>query len=435
MVRGDGMKVCQYGLGRIGLPIALVLADSGCRVTGIDINRDLVRKLQRGQVPFIEPGLEELLKKHINDRFIPKHPNDGAVIEDIASAEYIVIAVGTSFARYPEKPDLSKLYSIIGELITAGIRDKTIILRVTLPIGTKERVIDIIEKKTGLKEGKDFWFAFVPERIMEGKAIEEERTLPKIVGCKSEETFSKVKKLFDKVGGKIIRVSNPRTAEFIKLIDNAWRNTRFAFANELALLAEKHDIDVMEAINKANEGYKRNDIPIPGPVSGYCLGKDPYILELAFREIAEKRGFNSVWYYGRLANDWLVEKLVNEVQGENVLILGLSFKADVDDFRYSHSIGIIRKLLEKGYKVYVHDPFFGINNYTSLDPEIRREVKPIRSLLEIPKEIDTIIISTPHKEYREIDPSIIPKHVLIVDLWNIWRWCKGRNPYRSLGLV
>ncbi|RLF42457.1 MAG: hypothetical protein DRN18_02455, partial [Thermoplasmata archaeon] len=164
------MRVCQYGLGRIGLPIALILADSGCKVTGIDINRDLVRKLQKKQVPFIEPGLEELLKKHVNNGFIPKHPNDGAVIEDIASAEYIVIAVGTGFARYPEKPDLSKLYSIIGELITAGIRGKTIILRVTLPIGTTERVIDIIEKKTGLKEGKDFWFAFVPERIMEGRA-------------------------------------------------------------------------------------------------------------------------------------------------------------------------------------------------------------------------------------------------------------------------
>jgi len=414
------MKLVIYGLGRIGLPISLVCADSGYHVTGIDINKQLVENLNQGDLAFQEEGLTTLLNSHLNKDFFPKHANEN-VSSDLQQADYIMLAVGTGFAKYPEKPNLSTLYSIVGQIIAAGLKDKTIILRVTLPIGTTNDIKDLIEKKTGMIEGSDFWLSFVPERTMEGKAIEEERKLPKIVGSFSDEGFAKVDLFFKKIGGNIVRVSNPKTAEFIKLIDNSWRNTRFAFANELSFLADSNGIDVMEAIKSANDGYDRNQVPRPGPVSGYCLGKDPYLLELAFDEIAKKRGFGSVWFYGRLANDWHIEKIVSEVQGKNILVVGLSFKENIDDYRYSHGIEIVRKLLLKGYHVIVCDPYLNENYYTTLPEDVKDKVKGFLSLYDAStQKFDTIIFATRHDEYTKFDINRISKNVKIIDLWNMF---------------
>jgi len=418
------MKIAIFGLGRIGLPIALTCADSGYEVTGIDISKTLISKLKKGKVPFFEPGMEELLKKYINKRFFPIN-QDNDIASKIKDAEYIMIAVGTGFAKYPDEPKLSTLYSIIGQLINIGIKEKTLILRVTLPIGTSENIKSLIEEKTSLIEGKDFWFAFVPERIIEGKAIEEEHSLPKIVGSFNKEGGKKAKIFFKKIGGDIIQVNNPRTAEFIKLIDNSWRNTRFAFANELTFLAREKDIDIEEAINAANKGYERNGIPRPGPVSGYCLGKDPYILELAFENIAKERGFSSVWYYGRRANDWLNKKILEDIKGKSVLIAGLSFKENIDDFRYSHGIDIVRKLIDENYEIYVFDPYINKNYYTKLPNELSNRLTVVKSMKTFDfKEVDTIMFLTRHKEFYDLNINEllegINKNIKIIDLWNIF---------------
>jgi len=432
------MKACIFGLGRIGLPISLICADSGHEVVGIDINRDLVDSLREGKLTFSEPGTEELLGRHLYKNFYPKHAS-GEIISDLRKAEYIMIAVGTEFAKYPRMPRFSTLFTIIGNLVKSGLKSKTIILRVTLPIGTTDKVKKMIEEKTGFKEGIDFWLAFVPERIMEGKAIQEERSLPKIVGCYSDAGFSKVEQFLQKIGGEVIRVSSPRTAEFIKLIDNSWRNTRFAFANELASLAEVNRIDVVEAINSANQGYKRNQIATPGPVSGYCLGKDPYLLEFAFEKIARKRGFNSIWYYGRRASDWLCEKIIEEVEGKRVLIAGLSFKEDIDDFRYSHGIEIAGILVGKGYSVSVCDPYLDKNDYTRLPENVEQKVTKFDSLESAIGHADTVIFATRHREYLNLDLAKIlgtrKEPIKVIDLWNVFRdkLDEETTIYKSLG--
>ena len=414
------MNVTIFGLGRIGLPIALVSADSGYRVFGLDVNKRLVSELKSGIVPFQEPGLDELLKKHVRKNFFPMLPDEG--IGKVKESEYILICVGTQFTRYPEKPTLDRLFRIVEDIVAQGIKDKTIIMRVTLPIGTLDKVKRRMEEKSGLKEGYDFWLGFVPERLMEGKAIEEEKNLPKIIGTYSDESFRHISSFFEKVGGELIRVSNPKTAEFIKLIDNSWRNTKFAFANELAYLAERNGIDVMEAIQSANRGYKRNQIPIPGPVSGYCLGKDPYLLELGFESVEKERGFNSVWYYGRRANDWMLEKVANEVRGKKILIAGLTFKGDIDDFRYSFGIYLAEELVKRGYEVFVHDPFMGKNYYTTLPDNL--DVKICNDVLSCAREVDTLIFAMNHSQYYELNihslDSSLEKELLILDLWNIF---------------
>lgn len=421
----DIMKICIFGLGRIGLPIALVCSDSGYIVTGIDINKQLIDNLKKKKSSFYEPGMDSLIEKNLNKSFFPKH-QDEDFNNDLKNSALIIITVGTGFAKYPEKPNLSTLYSIISQLIASDLKDKTIILRVTLPVGTSDNIKDFIEKKTGLEEGKDFWFSFVPERIMEGKAISEERSLPKIIGVYNDICFKKVSNFFSKIGGNIIRVSNPRTAEFIKLIDNSWRNTRFAFANDLSYLSEFLGIDIIEAIDSANKGYKRNEIAYPGPVSGYCLGKDPYLLELAFEKISEKRGFGSVWYYGRKANDWLNIKLLDEINGKNILIAGLSFKENIDDYRYSHGMELINILLKNNYNITVTDPFLNMNYYTSLPQDIKNKIKSYDRFKNVPlSKIDTIIFTVRHDEYKKLNLiKIIGKRnkpIKTIDLWNIFK--------------
>lgn len=412
------MKISVFALGRAGLPLSLICADSGFDVIGIDINKDLVQQIKNGVLPFYEPEMKELLDKHLNKKFTPT----SKVTEDTKNSEYFIIAIGTRFHKYPEKASLTNLYSVIDEIKNIGIKNKTIILRVTLPIGTTDKIKEKLEED-GLKEGKDFYLAFVPERLMEGKAIEEERNLPKVIGCYNDKSFEKVKYFFERIGGEIVRVSNPKTAESIKLIDNSWRNMRFAFANEIAFLSEVNGINAVEALHAANKGYKRNDIPLPGPVSGYCLGKDPYLLESAFDKVVV-RGFNSVWFYARRANDWLCKKIVKEVIGKNVLVAGLSFKQDIDDYRNSHSIDIIDLLLAENFSVIVSDPYLDKGPYTCLPSYLDSAVKKMK-FKDAMKNADTIIFATAHKEYRKLDVKELLKNVKkgvkILDLWNMYQ--------------
>lgn len=411
------MKVSVFALGRTGLPLSLICAESGFEVIGIDINEELVEQIKKGNMPFYEPGMKELLDKHLNKKFIPTTK----ITDDVKNSEYFVIAIGTKFNRYPERGSLTNLFEVIDKIIEIGVKNKTLIFRVTLPIGTTDKIKDRIEK-TGLKEGNDFFLAFVPERIMEGKAINEEKNLPKIIGSYNDKSFEKVKKFFEKIGGEIVRVSNPKIAEATKLVDNSWRNMRFAFANEIAFLSDANQLNANEILTAANKGYERNGIPMPGPVSGYCLGKDPYLLEMAFDKVIV-RGFNSVWFYARRTNDWLCKKIVEEVKGKNVLVAGLTFKENIDDFRNSHSIDIIELLLSEGFNVIVTDPFLDKTTYTRLPEHLDKNVEKT-DFKEALKKADTIIISTAHKEYRNFDVKNLIKNVKkgvkIIDLWNIY---------------
>ena len=411
------MKVSVFAMGRTGLPLSLVCADSGFKVIGIDINKELVEQIKRKETPFYEPGLKELLEKHLNKNFFPTTE----ITEEVKNSDYFVIAIGTKFNRYPEKGSLTNLYKVVDQIREIGVKCKTLIYRVTLPIGTTDKIKERIEQD-GLREGKDFFMAFVPERLMEGKAIREEKHLPKVIGCYSDKSFEKTKKFFEKIGGEIVRVSNPKVAEFVKLVDNSWRSTRFSFANEVAFLSDANNVNAMEVLRAANKGYERNDIPMPGPVSGYCLGKDPYLLEMAFDKIIT-REFNSVWFYGRRANDWLCKKIVKEVKGPNVLVAGLSFKQDIDDFRNGHSTDIIELLLAEGFNVIVNDPYLDKHTYTRLSKHIEKNVEKAK-LQDVIKKADTIIFATAHKEYREIDVKKllkdVKKDVRILDLWNIF---------------
>jgi len=427
--RVDGMEgeVLVIGLGRIGLPVALVAADSGFVVRGVDSSEASISSLREMMSPFEEPGLGELIQKYSGNNFLPM-TWDEANKSDFEDVRWIVVTIGVHVLPYPKPADISILHTIIDDLMARdSLKGRTLILRTTLPIGTTSLVAKYIEKSTNLVVGKDLNLAFIPERLVEGMAISEERSLPKIIGPVNPEALSEAKELFSQIGGGLVEMSNSDSAEFVKLIDNAWRHTRFAFSNDAAVAASAHGVDITEIINSANQDYDRNSIALPGPVSGYCLGKDPLIFEYAFQNVEPKRELPSVWLTALRSSQALVPWTVNRVKGSRVLVAGLSFKEDIDDFRMAFSEPLIKSLLDAGHQVSVCDPKLGSNAYTQLWPNLANNIIDSGTDLVMmlnKNKYDTVIMAVRHSIWKDYGPEFVGKG-LIIDLWNSYRNTSG----------
>lgn len=361
--RGIKMKICVIALGRIGSPTALVFAKKGFEVTGVDLNEALVSDLNRGKVPFYEKGMQELL-----DNAQIKFRATTKLKDALETADIVAVCLGTR--KYStHRPNLKPLERVVAELTKYDIKGKLFVFKTTVPIGTTRKLTRTIEQATGYRCGTDFYVAYCPERIVEGRAIEEFESLPKVIGAMDDESLKRAIKLFSKVGGSIVQMENTDAAEAVKLIDNAFRLTRFAFANEIALLAESCGLDGHKLIESANKDYPRNNIPfISSGVGGYCLTKDPYYLEVKFKSIAKKRGYPSIWLHARKSCDFQIKSLVERLalsladrgvnlSGSRILICGIAYKESIDDPRESHGIALARELRKKGVNVSVWDPW------------------------------------------------------------------------------
>jgi len=410
------MKVGIIGLGRIGLPLALALSANGVIVYGFDADDEWIKALKSGSVELREKMFTELISKVLNKKFypLPYNKNDLNYLNNVG---YVVITVGVQPKDETGKTDLAPLLEIIDD-IHDYINGRTVIIRTTVPIGTTRKLKQYIEDNYSLKEGIDYFLAYVPERLVEGTAIEEEMYLPKIVGAFNDEGYKKAGKLFSVLPGPIYRASSPEVAEFVKLLDNAYRNLLLAFVNELALFAEKINIDFMEVLDLARKDYPRNiALTSPGPVSGYCLTKDPIIFSNIFRSVM---GADSLTFLGRMINDRIVEWAINKVDCySRVAVLGLSYKKDVDDYRMSHAIKLVEELLAKGITVYIHDPYLFKHRYTLLSKELKMDkviiLKDIKELQDVKPE--AVVLATPHSEYME-SRRLLDGEWLLLDLYN-----------------
>lgn len=437
------MNILFFGLGRIGLPQSVVFSEAGHKVYGFDTNRNLLQQLLRGEMPFEEIGLLDLFNKNINKNLFVV-PEWESIISDI---DCIIFTLGTKAPNaktclLEEDGDLTDLKAILRKIfdVRKGLGRLILVFRTTLFLGSTEKLRDFLQNKLGLRDGLDFLIAFVPERLVEGNAIHEERFLPKIVGSTTDQGSDVVADLFRSIGGDVISVKSTKTAEFCKLTDNSYRNTMFSFANELAMWAMQNSVNIHEVIEAVNFKYGRNNIPSPGFVSGYCLGKDPYIFEYKFnKNKILKRDFQSLWFYGRRTNDYLVQFAKNRIlnglnkmgvltKDAKILVLGLSFKKDVDDFRMSHAFDLIVDMHKSGVREIIgSDPKLGINSYTAI-PENIQSLSNFISTSVISdgfiKDVDALVISTPHTEYLSL-PKIIEKNkskekpMYVFDAWNI----------------
>jgi len=395
------ITVCIIGLGYVGLCLGGVLAESGFNVIGADINPKAVELVNSGKAPFYEPGLDELLKKNVKRRRLRATTN---VIEAVKKSQVIYITVGTP-PDEKGKINLNYMKTASQDIGRGLSKGKLVIVKSTvLPGTTEEFVKPILERTSGLKAGKDFALAYCPERLAEGKAIEELKTWPEIVGGIDNKSTEVVSAIISRLGVKAIKVSNPRTAETVKLADNLWIDQSIALANQLALICEKLGIDTHEMIRAADtlpKGTSYVNIMFPGLVGGSCLSKDPYFLA----NIAKEKEINAdLILLGRKLNESMYLHIVElvkdafkemktKIKGAKIAVLGLAFKGETSDLRATQSIPIIRELKKFGANVSAYDP------YVKKPPE---DIEVAGSLDSAIKGADCIVIATEHSAFKKI---------------------------------
>jgi len=413
------------GLGYVGLTMALVLADEGFQVTGVEIDASRRAILEKGESYIHEIGLPELVKSHINERF--------KVSETIpAEGDVYLISVGTPVEELEGKkmPVMRYLEEACLKIALNLKRGNLVILRSTVPIGTcRDFVKPILEKGSGLTCGLDFHLSFAPERTAEGKALKELRSLPQIIGGYDQDSTEATAAIFRDVTPVIVRVDSLEAAEMAKLVNNSFRDYIFAFSNQMALIASKYNINVVDVIKAANEGYPRDPVPLPSPgVGGPCLTKDPHI----FASTGDKLGFTGdIFRKGRQINELMHKHVFDLVwdqlkavgkkpEASKILICGMAFKGypETGDIRNSSSVEIGALFLNKIKEVYAHDPI--------ASPEEIAEAgfNPV-GLPSGFDQIDAVLFLNNHKSFEKVSTfdmlHRMNKAPIIFDGWNLFR--------------
>ncbi len=382
------MRISVIGLGYVGLPLASLLAES-FDVVGFDVDFNKIKALERNEVTIREPGLEEVFRNsRKNGKLTISHDPDS-----LRDSQVKIITVGTPYDEVKDFVDYSQLDSSLDIIIPRINKGDVIALKSTVPPGTTmERVKGRIEGN-GYRIPEDVGIAFAPERIIEGQALKDFKGLPKIIGASDDRTFKIASEVIGSLGGKVIRVSNPETAEMVKMVDNYARFVFLGLTNELALICEKIGVDVLEVIRAAKDDYPRNaGVLHPGPgVGGSCLNKDPFIL----RGVLKLSGLDlNMVNSAQEVNSFMPIHIAEIVKlfrsNGNVTLLGVAFKGDTDDTRYTPTFKIRNELVKAGFQVKLSDPLAEGHDI-------------IKDMYEACMGVDSIVLLTDHSEYKKID--------------------------------
>ncbi|RLE84650.1 MAG: nucleotide sugar dehydrogenase [Thermoprotei archaeon] len=397
-LKNGEVTISVYGLGKLGLPLSLILADTGARVIGVDVNPGLIKRINEGisPIPF-EPGVNELLQKALKEKRF-RATTDGKKAAEESDVMVIVVPVLTDDIGRPDLTTIRSVASTISEGLSAG---DVIITETTLPPGTTLSLGKYMEARCGLKLGKDFGVAHAPERTMSGRMIKDiTLSYPKIVGASDRETLLAVKGIYEAINKRgVIEVSNPTVAEAVKIFEGVYRDVNIALANELALYSEIMGFDVIEAIRAANtQPYSHLHMPGAG-VGGHCIPIYPYfIIENAKRKGLEMKLLSTA----REVNDkmpfhvvYLTVKALNDrgktVKGSTVLILGLTYRSGVKEYYKSPALKIIKELKDMGAKVYAYDPL------TTKDEVVEMGAYPWEN-----NGVDAVIVVNDDKIFRDM---------------------------------
>lgn len=398
---GDGvlMKLSVIGIGRVGLPLALAFASKGAQVTGMDVNEPYLQKLREKRMPFFEAGAQELLEKHMGSGF-----SVTSSIGEAMESDAVILTLGTPVDEFMN-PDYSQIDSVLGGMVPHLHPGQVIILRSTVSPGTIEYVKDFIEARSKLAVGRDLFLAFCPERLAEGKAIEELFALPEIVGALDDESAKRAKAVFELIKPEIY-VTSATNAELLKLFTNMYRYINFAIANEFMIIAEQFGADIYEIVELANRNYPRGGPKKPGFAAGPCLFKDGFFLtsKIPFPELIA-----ASWKINETLPAYFVEhvKAIAPIKGKKVAVLGLAFKANSDDTRASLSYKLIKQLKRERAIVSVHDS----------------NVKSDVPLEQVLSGAEVLFIATAHDDYAkrglEYYKGLLAPGCVIVDVWNV----------------
>ena len=380
------------GCGHVGLPLALSLAECGYRVGINDIDQEKIELVRAGVVPFHETGAEELLARLLPTGRL-ELSRDPAMLERTRT---VILVIGTPIDEFMN-PSVRIFDRVLDEL-TPHLKDGSlVILRSTVFPGTSETV-----ERRLRAAGISADVAFCPERIAEGHALEELRTLPQLVGVTSDEGFAKARAVFEKMGVASVVRTTPLEAELAKLLTNTWRYMKFAIANQFFQIVNRSGVDYNRVLNAIRQDYPRAaDLPGPGFAAGPCLLKDTMQLS-AFTADHFPMGQAAMQINEGLPG-YIVDTLNSRepLLGRTLGILGMAFKGDSDDPRASLSYKL-RKLAQfKGARVICTDPYIVDETFEPLDRVLR--------------ESDVLVIGAPHRTYRDL--AVGGKEV--VDIWGI----------------
>ena len=378
------------GAGHIGFPLGLILGSKGFKVSLIDKNKNNIKKINNGEVPF----LEENSKKLLTDMRKKKKIYATDQINEISKSKYIIICISTPITNLLN-PSLKPFINFFHQLKKKIKKDQIIIIRSSIYPGICEKVYKIIEKKC-----KNL--SYCPERIVQGKSIVELPKLPQLVSGKSKKAILESGKLFKTICKKII-YTEVIEAELIKLFSNAYRYINFAISNQFYMICQNQNLNFFKIRNIMREGYMRNaNIPESGFTAGPCLLKDTMQLS-SFYNHRFKLGHAAM-----SVNEGIPIFIIKELQKKfdlrkkTVGVLGLTFKAETDDIRDSLSIKLVKLLELKKIKTLQSDEFYKNKKNISKN--------------DLVKKSDIIILATPHKAYKRLK---IKKNKTVVDIWGL----------------
>ena len=395
--------IVVIGCGRVGLPLSLFLAGKGLRVTGVDSDAGRVETIKKGRMPFFEEGAGRILREATARGLFSVTERLQEVVEE---ADTFIITVGTPLNEMfiPLQEGLMDLVLSIASARRSS--PPAIFLRSTIAPGTSQNLRRELAQR-GLRIGRDLYYAYCPERIAEGRALEELGTIPQIIGAFDRRSAGLAGDFFSGLGLRCI-AGTPAEAELAKLFNNMYRYVNFALANQCLYLAEKNNASTPAVLEMCNLEYPRGGPWPPGFAAGPCLFKDGFFLS------------NQLLFVDLLLSSWkinesLPEVLLREVEASRplgrVALLGLAFKGGVDDTRNSLGVKLHRILTSRGISVAAHDPLVHLPGCCA-------------SLEEALAGASEIFVMAPHRQYKILSRKKLKKlaapGALVVDPWFLW---------------
>ncbi len=396
----------MMGLGYIGLPTAALIAGKGISVLGVDINKETVDIINQGKIHIVEPDLEGLVNYAVTHGFLRAHTKP-------SRADVFLIAVPTPF-KEGYAPDLAFVESAANMIAPFLEKENIVILESTSPVGTTEKMADwIFSARPELRD--QIYVAYCPERVLPGKIIFELENNERAIGGLNKLSSDKAAAFYSLFVKGSLHKTNARTAEMCKLVENSYRDTNIAFANELSMICDKAGVNVWELIELANK-HPRVNILTPGPgVGGHCIAVDPWFIVHDFP--AESKIIRTSREVNNHKPDWVIEKVrraasdfFSKMKREPLIAcMGLAFKPDIDDLRESPALEIAEKLLNENFKV------------MAAEPNLERSAKiALVDFEEALDKADIVLFLVAHKLFKAIDPAAL-KGKLVLDVCGVFK--------------
>lgn len=395
------------GLGYVGLPLAVEKANAGFKTIGFDIQPEKVELVNKGHNyigDVVDSELENLVKEGMLSA-----TSDYSFIKEL---DFVAICVPTPLDAY-KQPDISYVKASGMEIAKYLKRGTIVVLEsTTYPGTTEELLLPILEEGSGLKCEEDFYLAFSPERVDPGNLIYKTKNTPKVVGGVGKDSTEIAAAMYRSVlNSDVFEVSSPRVAEMEKILENTYRNINIGLANEMAIICHKMGINVWEVIEAAKTKPYGFQAFYPGPgLGGHCIPLDPYYLTWKAREydhhtqLIETSGIinDSMPEYVVHRSSKILNRFKKSLNGSKILIIGVAYKQDIDDYRESPALKVIEKFENEGCIVEFHDPFISEYNYKG---QIKHGKDKLNT--EILKQSDLVLVTTSHSN---VDYSFIQKY-------------------------